>query len=132
MDIRTRIPKKVRFSMASMTDIMFILLIFLLMTTRYHANVMSVDPPSSANKAEELDGVHITVTNNLKYYIEGQEVLFNQLKTTLQSQLEQKSNKIAILHMDKNLSIDHMVKVADIANQLGAHISLETKFNQKS
>ena len=50
----------------------------------------------------------------------------------LRKQLESKSSKVVLLHMDKSLSIAHMVNIADIATELGAEVSLATQFDKRS
>ncbi|WP_339044411.1 ExbD/TolR family protein [Cardinium endosymbiont of Tipula unca] len=118
--------------MASMTDIIFLLLIFLLITANYKPKAIPVDLPLSTNEKTVSAQVNVTVTANLRYYVEGKCVSFSQLKNVLQEQLEKTCSKVVVLHMDKSLSIAHMVMIADIANQLEASVSMATDFNKSN
>ena len=119
------------FSMASMTDIIFLLLIFILITASYSPKALPVDLPLSANERTESAQINVTVTAQLAYYVERKRVSFNQLYPVLRDALTETSNKVVVLHMDKKLSIAHMVKIADIANRLGAAVSIATEFQNK-
>lgn len=131
MKISTKNKIDASFSMASMTDIIFLLLIFLLITASYSPKALPVDLPVSTNEKTESVQVNVTVTAQLAYYVEGKRVAFNQLQNALQDVLAKTSSKIVVLHMDKGLSIAHMIKVADIANRLGAAVSIATEFEKK-
>nr|WP_256465586.1 biopolymer transporter ExbD [Cardinium endosymbiont of Oedothorax gibbosus] len=117
--------------MASMTDIIFLLLLFLLITTSYSPKTLPIDLPLSTHERTEPVQVNVTVTAQPAYYVEGKRVAFNQLQNVLEDVLAKTSSKVVLLHMDKGLSIAHMVKVADIANQLGAAVSIATEFGKK-
>lgn len=131
MKVSTKNKIDASFSMASMTDIIFLLLIFLLITTSYSPKALPIDLPLSTNERTEPVQVNVTVTAQLAYYVEGKRVAFNQLQNVLQDVLAKTSSKVVLLHMDKGLSIAHMVKVADIANKLGAAVSIATEFEKK-
>lgn len=131
MKVSTKNKIDASFSMASMTDIIFLLLIFLLITTSYSPKALPVDLPLSTNERTEPVQVNVTVTAQSAYYVEGKRVAFSQLQNVLQDLLAKTSSKVVLLHMDKGLSIAHMVKVADIANKLGAAVSIATEFEKK-
>lgn len=130
MEIGRIRKKNVRFSMTSMTDIIFILLIFVVVVARYVPNAIPIDLPKSVNTTESPDGVHVTVTADYKYYVEGKICPFERLNRAIKEQLDGKKQKVVVLHMDRRLSIDHMTKVADIATVLGAQVNLETKSSE--
>ena len=120
------------FNMASMTDVIFLLLIFLLVTANPTSKAIPIDLPLSKQEKAIPATVNVSVTKTLQYYVEDQPVDFNQLAVVLRKQLESKSSKVVLLHMDKSLSIAHMVNIADIATELGAEVSLATQFDKRS
>lgn len=119
------------FSMVSMADLVFLLLIFLLITKNYHTKVVPVDLPLSASEKTVQKEVSVVITARLHYYVEGKRVVLGQLQDTLALQLAKIPNKVVVLHMDKRLSIAHMVVVADIAHKLGATVSIATELKKK-
>jgi biopolymer transport protein ExbD len=131
MKINTRNKIEASFSMASMTDVIFLLLIFLLITSHNKPKALPVNLPISSNKKIATSHINVIITAKLEYYVEGHAVSFNQLEKVLHTRLAQTSNKIVLLHMDKQLSIAHMVKVADIITTLGATVSLATELDKK-
>ncbi|MGI2257358.1 ExbD/TolR family protein [Candidatus Cardinium hertigii] len=130
MKISTKNKIDASFSMASMTDIVFLLLIFLLITSSYAPQVLPVDLPQSTNEKRESLYVSVTVTAQFTYYVDGKRVAFNQLHNVLQDLLAKRRCKVVVLYMDKRLSIAHMVKIADIVNRLGATVSIATEFEK--
>lgn len=130
MQIRTRNTLNPSFSMASMTDVLFLLLIFLVVAARHAPKAIPVDLPVSSNQKTTCAEVHVTVTKQLHYYLEGQQLVFDQLPRRLKEQLEKKSSNLVVLHMDQTLSVAHMVAVADVANKLGATVSIATTLKQ--
>ncbi|MGI2299336.1 ExbD/TolR family protein [Candidatus Cardinium hertigii] len=130
MKISTRNKIDTSFSMASMTDIVFLLLIFLLITASYGPQVLPVDLPQSTNEKRESLHVNVTVTAELTYYVDGKRVAFNRLHNVLEDLLAKRSSKVVVLYMDKRLSIAHMVKIADVVNRLGATVSIATEFEK--
>ncbi|ROT46955.1 ExbD/TolR family protein [Candidatus Cardinium hertigii] len=130
MKISTQNKIDASFSMASMTDIIFLLLIFMLITANNSPKAIPVDLPLSTNEKTTSGQINVTVTDKLQYYVEKQRVTFDQLPMVLQDKLAKTSSKIVVLNMDNQLSIAQMVKIADIANTLGAAVSIATE--QKS
>jgi biopolymer transport protein ExbD len=126
MQIRTKNTLNASFSMASMTDVLFLLLIFLVIAARHTPTAIPVDLPVSSNEKTTSSEVHVTVTKQLHYYVEGQQLPFDQLSQRLKEQLEEKSSNLVVLHMDQTLSIAQMVAVSDVANKLGATVSIAT------
>ncbi|MBX9889694.1 MAG: biopolymer transporter ExbD [Amoebophilaceae bacterium] len=119
------------FNMASMTDVIFLLLIFLLVTAHPTSKAIPIDLPLSKQEKTAPAAVNVSVTKTLQYYVEDQPVDFNQLAVVLRKQLERKSSKVVLLHIDKSLSIAHMVNIADVATGLGAEVSLATQFEKR-
>ncbi len=125
LDRKNRVTAE--FNMASMTDLVFLLLIFFLLTSNFVTpSGMPVSLPSSNVSEIKPMNVSLTITSDLKYYI-------NNTPTTLESveaQLKQElgtDTKVVVLNVDESVPVKHFVKVAAIANKLGAKVSIATK-----
>ncbi len=104
------------FSAASMTDMVFLLLMFVLMAlTLVNPNALKLVLPRSSNQIKEKPYTTVSITPDLKYYVETQEVPFNQLEPTLRAKLEGKENPMISLHTDENVPIKYAVGVMNIA-----------------
>jgi biopolymer transport protein ExbD len=118
MAIKSRNKVDVGFSMASMTDIVFLLLIFfIIVSTMVSPNALKVLLPKSSAKTTAKQTVSVSISNDLKYYINGQEVGVELLESSLQNKLVGEEKPGIILHADKSIPLENAVKVMDIANR---------------
>ena len=98
------------FSSASMTDLMFLLLVFMLIaTTLINPNALKLTLPTSNNYTT------VSITSDLQYYVETVPVRFDDLETILRGKLEGAEQPTLSLHADKSVPIDNVVKVMNIA-----------------
>jgi len=115
------------FSMASMTDLIFLLLIFFMLTSSFVTpSGLPVSLPSSKQSKIEVQKVSVTVTESLQYYVNEKRVSKSMLEGELKSKLGGKSGSV-ILHIDKNVPWEHGIYVADIATKLEAKVVVATK-----
>jgi len=115
------------FSMSSMTDIVFLLLIFFMLTSTFITpSGLQVNLPSSESTVVELQKVNVTVTSDLSFYVNNKEVSRSSLKQELRSALKEGKGVVAI-HIDKDVATEHLVYVAGIANALEAKVSVVAK-----
>ena len=77
------------FSSASMTDLMFLLLVFMLIaTTLINPNALKLTLPTSNNQIKEKPYTTVSITSDLQYYVETVPVRFDDLETILRGKLE--------------------------------------------
>ena len=127
MDLRSKNKVDVNFSMSSMADIIFLLLIFFMLTSSFITpSGLPVNLPTSKSSRIVLQKVSVTISKDLRYFVNDQPVRQNQLEMALKSQLDGKKG-IVVLHIDKTVPVEHLVKVAGIATALEAKVSIATK-----
>ncbi len=124
------------FSMSSMTDIVFLLLIFFMVTSTLIApNALKLLLPQSNNQTMASKPITtISITEDLRFAIEGKYVDFENLEATLIAQV-QKSIKNAVdpehptisLHVDQSVEMEHVVKVMNIAKNNEYRLILATR-----
>lgn len=118
------------FSAASMTDLMFLLLIFMLIaTTLINPNALKLLLPKSSNQLKEKPYTSVSVTSDLSYYVETEPVSFSQLESVLQAKLEGVDDPTISLHCDKSVPVDEVVKVMNIAKDNKYKLILATSPN---
>ncbi|MGC6470008.1 MAG: ExbD/TolR family protein [Flavobacteriales bacterium] len=116
MNLRSKNKVSATFSMSSMTDIVFLLLIFFMLTsTLVSPNALKLLLPNSKAKTLEKQTVSVSITPEIDYYIEDQQVDFNQLEAQLIERLSNEIEPAIVLHADKTVDIEYAVKVMDIA-----------------
>ncbi|MDH5602421.1 MAG: biopolymer transporter ExbD [Cyclobacteriaceae bacterium] len=112
------------FSMSSMTDIVFLLLIFFMLTTNFITpSGLQVNLPASESTVVEMQKVSVTITEDLSYYVNNKRVSKANVRTELRSALKEGKGVVAI-HIDKSVPTEHLVYVAGIANALEAKVSV--------
>jgi biopolymer transport protein ExbD len=115
------------FSMASMTDVIFLLLIFFMLTSSFVTpSGLPVNLPSSKASTIEVQKISVTVTKDLQYYVNERRVSRAMLEAELKRLLTGGSGSV-ILHIDKAVASEHLVYVAGIATSLNAKVVLATK-----
>ena len=114
------------FSMSSMTDVIFLLLIFFMLTSNFVTpSGLPVNLPSSKGSNIELTKLTVTLTEDLRCYLNNQEVGINGLESALRKQLKGQEGLVS-LHIDKAVPSEYLVRVAGIASSLKAKVSIVT------
>ncbi len=129
MDLKPKYKINDTFSMSSMTDIIFLLLIFFMLTSTFITpSGLPVNLPSSKTSNIVLQKVSVTITSDLRYYVNSKRVVKERLEFELQKALEGNQG-VVVLHVDKSVPVEHLVRVASIATALKAKVSIATKPN---
>ena len=127
MKLKTRHTFNTQFSLASMTDIVFLLLLFFMLTVSFVPPIgLTVDLPTSHNANTVTPQVKVTITKNLVYYIDNQIIESSHLQAALQGKLLGTS-KLVLLQIDQSVPVQQMIQVVDIANGLQAQVSIATR-----
>ncbi len=115
------------FSMSSMTDIIFLLLIFFMLTSSFITpSGLPVNLPTSKASTVEIQKVSVTITDNLEFYVGDKKVTRSMLEAELRSRLTGKEGAV-VLHVDKSVPTEQFVFVAGIATSLEAKVSIATR-----
>lgn len=118
MGLRSRNKVSPNFNMSSMTDIVFLLLIFFMLTsTLVSPNALKLLLPSSNTQTRAKQTVSISLTKDLKYYINDEQVEFDFLEPLLIQKMGNDPNNSIILHVDRTVAIEEAVQVMNIANK---------------
>ncbi|MFL2572830.1 MAG: ExbD/TolR family protein [Flavobacteriales bacterium] len=130
MALKSRNKVSPNFNMSSMTDIVFLLLIFFMLTsTLVSPNALKLLLPNSKAKTLEKQTISISINKELDFYINENQVIESNLENELKSILANQEEPAIILHADKTVDIEHVVKVMDIAYRNKYKIVLATKPN---
>jgi biopolymer transport protein ExbD len=116
MSLRSKNKVSPNFNMSSMTDIVFLLLIFFMLTsTLVSPNALKLLLPNSKAKTLEKQTISVSITPEIEYYIEDVKYPFEQLEMELKNRLVNEVEPAIVLHADKSVDIEFAVKVMDIA-----------------
>lgn len=105
------------FSMSSMTDIVFLLLIFFMITSTMVTPpaVKDLTLPKSDHQVSAKPNTTISVTKDLKYFIEGDEVSFWRMEKRLKKIMNSEPETYIALHVDESVPFSVVGKIRDIA-----------------
>ena len=123
MALKQRNKINASFSMSSMTDIVFLLLIFFMVTSTLVApNALKLLLPQSNNQTAANPITTISITRELKYYINDdgrlRRVEFREIEPFLQNRFGIGNDDIYIsLHAEKSVPWEEIVKVMNIARK---------------
>lgn len=128
MAIQTRNKRSVTFSMASMSDIVFLLLIFFMLTSTLVApNAIKLLLPSSNSKTMAKQTVTVYINDNYDYFIGENPVNERDLSTLLQSQLAGDIEGTVVLRSDKSVPVQYVVNVIDALNEVNNKMQTKHK-----
>jgi len=116
MAISKRNKISINFSSTGMTDVVFNLLIFFMLTsTLVYPTALKLQLPKGSSQTSAKPLTTISITSDLKYYVEMQPVNINDLEAVLKQKLGDKPDTYISLHADKSVPFENVVKVLNIA-----------------
>ncbi|MDY7396069.1 biopolymer transporter ExbD [Aureibaculum sp. 2210JD6-5] len=118
MNFRGRNKVSPEFNMSSMTDIVFLLLIFFMLTsTLVTVNALDILLPKAEGKTENNKSVAVSITKGLDFYIDRKKVGENEIEQSLLSLLSNQENPTIVLRAEEGVPIEKAVSIMDIANR---------------
>ncbi len=127
MALSSRNKVSVQFSMSGMTDIVFLLLIFFMLTSTLIApNAIKLLLPKSSNQTQASPQVSVSITRNIDYYVGSKKVSFSQIEPLLQKELKHRVEPTLSLHADKSVPVEYVVKIMNIAKRNKYKVILAT------
>lgn len=128
MNLRSRNKVSADFSMSSMTDIVFLLLIFFMLTSpAITPEALDLILPKANGKTSNNSSLSVSITKDLQIYIDNDRVSNSALESTLKSKLTGVDDPTIILRAEEGVPIEKAVNVMDIANRNKYKIVLAVK-----
>jgi len=116
------------FSMSSMTDIVFLLLIFFMLTAN-SPNALDLLLPKAKGKSTNTQNVSVTINKNLDYFVNNERINGEYIEIELKKALEGQEKPTIILRAEENVAIKEAVNVMDIANRNSYKVILAVRPN---
>lgn len=130
MNIKGRNKVTPEFNMSSMTDIVFLLLIFFMIaSTLVTTNAIDIILPKASGKTENKQSVAVSIKSDLTYYIDEKRVGESVLESQLIAALSNEEKPTIVLRAEKSVPVEHVVQVMDIANRNKFKVILAVKPN---
>lgn len=128
MNLRSRNKVNATFSMSSMTDLVFLLLIFfIILSTMVTPYSLPVDLPVSKNRSESKQNVALRIDADLNYSVNNQIVNPLDLENEIANKMSGADRPSIVMHVDQRVPTGETVKILDMAKRNSWRIVLATK-----
>jgi len=127
MAITSRNKISVSFSSIGMTDVIFNLLIFFMLTsTLVHPAAVKLLLPRGSEQTSAKPLTTVSITADLQYYVETQPVAFEELESVLQLKLGHDPETYISIHADRTVPFESVVSVLNIAQKNNYKVIIAT------
>ena len=116
MKIKGRHKPSAQFSLSSMTDVVFLLLVFFLLTSSVSSAIDLTLPEGKGNSTSEVQTIAISIDERLRYFLDETQINPEYLALELKKALEDRPGATLLLRAEENVAIKEAVRVLDIAN----------------
>lgn len=118
MAISQRNKISINFSSVGMTDVVFNLLIFFMLTsTLVHPTALKLLLPKGTTQTSAKPQTTVSITSDLNYFVEKQKVTIDELEGVLKQKLGANPETYIALHADKTVPFENVVRVLDMAQR---------------
>ncbi len=119
MAIKTRNKINVSFNSSSMSDLVFLLLIFFMLTSTLVApNAIKLMLPSSNSKTMAKQTVTVYINDLYQYYVEEIPVTDEELAGSISARIAGEADATIVLRSDKSVPVQYVVNVIDAVNEI--------------
>ena len=119
MAIKTRNKIGVSFNSSSMSDLVFLLLIFFMLTSTLVApNAIKLMLPSSSSKTMAKQTVTVYINDQYQYFVDETPADETQLTDLINANIGNDSQATVVLRSDKTVPVQYVVNVIDAVNEI--------------
>ena len=119
MAIKTRNKIGVSFNSSSMSDLVFLLLIFFMLTSTLVApNAIKLLLPSSSSKTMAKQTVTVYINEFFQYYVDETPVTDDELAGIISAKINDQNDATVVLRSDKSVPVQYVVNVIDAVNDI--------------
>lgn len=132
MGLKKRSKISAEFSMSSLTDIIFLLLIFFMLTATF-VKLQNVDLPESDSKAVASTSVAVTIDKAGKFYLNGAPISKNAVEREVRkaiSESDNQENATLTIVAEVGVPFEQVSKMMAIASKLKIKAILATSPRQ--
>src|SRR5210317_1815149 len=108
MKLRGRNQIRPEFNMSSMTDVVFLLLIFFMIasTLAKQLDTIQVKLPQAKGKTENRQSISVTINSDNRFFIDENQVPKNSLESELVALLRAREQNVIVLRAENTISIN--------------------------
>lgn len=119
MAIKSRNKRKIDFNSSSMSDLVFLLLIFFMLTSTLVApNAIKLLLPSSNSKTISKQTITVYVDENNRYYVGENPVNESDLQEEIGIALGGETEGTVVIRSDRTVAVQYIVNIIDAVNEI--------------
>lgn len=127
MALRSRNKIEVSYSVAGMTDIIFLLLLFFMLTsTLVSPNAIKLLLPRSNSQTTSRPITTVSITKDISFFVEKTPVDISQLEFMIQRKVGKTEDPTIAIHAERSVPIEYIVEVMNIAKKNNYKVILAT------
>jgi biopolymer transport protein ExbD len=129
MGLKKRSKISAEFSMSSLTDIIFLLLIFFMLTSTL-VRIQPFELPKSDSKTVASTSMVVTIEKSGKLTVNGREIAARDLERALRLEVrtsDNRENAVVTIVAEVGTPFDEVVEVMQIANRLKLNAIIATQ-----
>jgi len=127
MALRSRNKVEVNYSVAGMTDIIFLLLLFFMLTsTLINSNALNLMLPRSNNQVQAKPMTTVSITKDILFYVDRKQVDVQQLESAIKGKMANRKDPVISINADRSVPIEHIVTIMNIARRNNYKVILAT------
>lgn len=132
MGLKRRVRVTPAFSLAAMIDIIFLLLMFFMLTSKFVTpNALNLQLPSSSSKTMASPDLAVSVNAKGEYFLDGVRTRKESLEAAVGAKIRAKKDSpqttTVTVVAEKTVPLDYVVFILDIANRLKVKTILATE-----
>jgi biopolymer transport protein ExbD len=133
MNLRSRSKVSAEVNMSSMTDLVFLLLIFfILASTLVTSSALDIILPKSGAQTVKKKNITLTVNEDLEFDLNGTIISYDQVESRLKaaaSQLAADEEPVIVLRADQSIPTGETVRILDIGYRNNMRMIIATDPN---
>ncbi|MEA3328584.1 MAG: biopolymer transporter ExbD [Candidatus Omnitrophota bacterium] len=122
MEFEGRKRIRMHFDIAPLIDIVFLLLIFFMLTANFimQPGIKIVLPAAKAAESQKEESIIVFISEDNEVFLDDKQIDIGELKASLEEKLETSRKKTVVLKADQKINLGFAVRVMDIAKQANA------------
>jgi biopolymer transport protein ExbD len=133
MEFEKRKKLRTHLDIAPLIDIVFLLLIFFMLTANFimQPGIKINLPEAESSKPQEDDKITVFISSDSRIFVNEEEFAQDELQDIIRLELMSASKKTVVLKADELINLGFAIKVMDIVKQSGAEgIVISTKIKE--
>ena len=120
LDLFPSQKKRFEIDMAPLIDVVFLLLIFFMLTFAIQGQGLAISLPEGEETQKEEKDIILKIDRNNNLHLNDQQIQIDSLKSILSEELLSRADKLVVIDSAPRVKYDLFARVLDISREAGA------------